>query len=122
MRSNAKPASHRGDFAPAGFDRRSPATFSPACRSAGKERPPAPGCTTAPAPSCSSASRSCPEYYLARTEVLILRQCAGEIAALAGRRACVVELSAAAFPEPQTPLLLLGARRSGRLRAGGHLR
>lgn len=45
-----------------------------------------------------------PEYYPARTEVLILRQCAGEIAALAGRRACVVELGSGSSRE--TPLLL----------------
>jgi L-histidine Nalpha-methyltransferase len=45
-----------------------------------------------------------PEYYPTRTETLILQRCAGEIGALAGPGACVVELGSGS--SAKTPLLL----------------
>ena len=45
-----------------------------------------------------------PEYYPTRTEILILQSCAGQIAALAGPRATVIELGSGS--SRKTPLLL----------------
>lgn len=50
-----------------------------------------------------------PEYYLARTEIALLKQCAGAIAEAAGPRATLIELGSG--PRRRTPLMLAALDR-----------